>query len=74
MPRYITIGNMTIDTIMSPDGVCSPPQCGGACLYAAPASRLWDTDVGIVSVVSAHYPQAWLDALSIGGTDLRGIE
>jgi sugar/nucleoside kinase (ribokinase family) len=64
---------MTIDTIMSPGGVCSPPQCGGACLYAALGARLWDTDVGIVSIVSAHYPQEWLDDLASAGIDLSGI-
>ena len=73
MPRYITVGNFTIDNVILPDGQRLSRQCGGACLYAAMGIRLWCSDIGIVSIVSKTYPDAWLDALADARIDINGI-
>ena len=74
MPRYITVGNSTIDHVVLPDGRHMPRQCGGACLYAAMGIRLWCADVGIVSIIGANYPDVWIDALATAHIDVKGIK
>jgi sugar/nucleoside kinase (ribokinase family) len=73
MVRFVTVGNMTIDEILLPDGRSASSQCGGNCLYAAVGARLWSDSVGIVSLVGADFPAAWLDAVRAAGIDIRGI-
>ncbi len=73
MVKFVTVGNMTIDEILLPDGRTASSQCGGNCLYAAVGARIWSESVGIVSLVGADFPQAWLDAVRAAGIDIRGI-
>ncbi|HZQ09635.1 MAG TPA: carbohydrate kinase family protein [Anaerolineae bacterium] len=73
MPRYITLGNFTEDDVVLSNGQRMSRQCGGDCLYAAMGIRLWCNDVGIVSVISATYPQEWIDTLAAAQIDVRGI-
>jgi len=71
--KFVTVGNMTIDEILLPDGRSASSQCGGNCLYAAVGARIWSDSVGIVSLVGADFPRAWLDAVREAGIDTRGI-
>jgi sugar/nucleoside kinase (ribokinase family) len=73
MPRYISIGNLTIDRIVLPDGQEVSRQCGGDCLYAAVGIRVWGGGVGIVSVIGADYPAGWLQQLIESQIDVSGI-
>jgi sugar/nucleoside kinase (ribokinase family) len=74
MPRYIAVGGAAIDHIVLPDGQRMPPQCGGSAFYAAVGMRVWNPDVGVVSLVSSGYPQGWIDSLAEAGIDVRGIQ
>ncbi len=74
MPRYITLGNATIDHVITADGRDMPMQFGGDCIYAAMGIRLWCLDVGIVTIVGADYPQGWIESLSAAGMDVGGIK
>ncbi len=73
MVRFVTVGNMTIDEILLPDGRSASSQCGGNCLYAAVGARIWSDSVGIISLVGADFPAAWLDTVRAAGIDVRGI-
>jgi len=73
MVKFVTVGNMTIDEILLPDGRSASSQCGGNCLYAAVGARIWSKSVGIVSLVGADFPRAWLDAVREAGIDTQGI-
>jgi len=73
MVKFVTAGNMTIDEILLPDGRSASSQCGGNCLYAAVGARIWSESVGIISLVGADFPKAWLDAVSAAGIDIQGI-
>lgn len=73
MIDFFTIGNLTIDQVVSADGTKQSNVCGGDCLYSALGIRLWGGRVGIVSVVSEAYSPAWLDDLVVAGLDITGV-
>lgn len=73
MVKFVTVGNMTIDEILLPDGRSASSQCGGNCLYAAVGARIWSDSVGIVSLVGADFPSTWLNAVREAGIDTQGI-
>lgn len=73
MIRYLTIGDCSIDHIILSTGEVISPQFGGAPVYAAIGINIWRPSVGIVGVVSANYPQHWLDALNNAGINIAGI-
>jgi ribokinase len=71
--RYITVGNLTIDEILLPQGQYQNRQCGGNCLYAAVGAHIWSSDVGIVSLIGNDYPAEWLRTVEEAGIDISGI-
>lgn len=73
MPGYITIGDCSIDHIILPTGKVISPQFGGAPVYSAIGINIWQPSVGIVGVISANYPQQWLDTLNNAGINIAGI-
>ncbi len=73
MVKFVTVGNMTIDEILLPDGRSASSQCGGNCLYAAVGARIWSDSVGIVSLVGTDFPSTWLNAVREAGIDTQGI-
>ena len=72
-PRLAVFGNLILDDVVLPDGATRMGQPGGAALYVALAARLWQVEVGIVSVVGEDYPAPILDALTERGIDLEGV-
>ena len=73
MVKYVTVGNLTIDEILLPDGSRGSRQCGGNCLYAAVGARIWSDSVGIVSLAGTDFPREWLDRVRAAGIDIQGI-
>ncbi len=67
------LGNLILDDVVLPDGTTRMGQPGGAALYAALGARVWQVEVGIISVVGADYPAATLDTLTGRGIDLAGV-
>lgn len=71
--KYVTVGNLTIDEILLPQGRYRNRQCGGNCLYAAAGAHIWSSDVGIASLVGFDYPAKWLEIIEKAGIDISGI-
>jgi sugar/nucleoside kinase (ribokinase family) len=75
MVRFVFIGGITLDDIVSPTGQALLAQSGGNAVYSAIGARIWcDEALGIVSRVGSDYPQEYLDRLRAGGMDLSGAE
>ncbi len=72
-PDLAVFGNLILDDVVLPDGATRMAQPGGAALYVALGARLWQVDVGIVSVVGKDYPAAVLESLAGLGIDLGGV-
>jgi ribokinase len=76
MPRYITIGNITLDDVVLPDGTFIQGAFGGGSIYSAAGARIWSQTkggIGIVSKVGSDYPEANLESLRSFGIDTKGI-
>ena len=73
MVKYATVGNLTIDEVLLPDGSRGSHQCGGNCLYAAVGARIWSDSVGIVSLAGTDFPREWLSRVCASGIDIQGI-
>lgn len=75
MVRFVFIGGITLDYVVSPAGQAFLAQPGGNAVYSAIGARIWCEDpLGIVSRVGSDYPQEYLDRLCAGGIDLSGAE
>lgn len=82
MPDIVTVGWLTIDDIVLPDGTYQRGVVGGGALYSAVGARLWNDDVGVHSVtgeavfadVIARIRDAGLDAGGINAIPGRGLE
>ncbi len=72
-PKFLAVGNCTLDDVVTPDGQIAPRQLGGNAVYAAAGMRLWGARVTLVSVVGADFPRAWLDRLAEAGIDISAI-
>ncbi len=72
-PDLAILGNLILDDVVLPDGTTRMGQPGGAAIYAALGARLWEVDVGIVSVVGEDYPAPILETLAERGIDLEGV-
>jgi ribokinase len=72
-PDLAVLGNLILDDVVLPDGTTRMGQPGGAALYAALGARLWQVEVGIVSVVGEDYPREILDTIAGRSIDLAGV-
>lgn len=73
MLRYLLIGKIQRDYIISPDQKAHLNIPGGNLLYAAAGFSLWETDAGLVARVGEDFPQEWLESIAQLGFDTRGI-
>jgi sugar/nucleoside kinase (ribokinase family) len=60
-----TVGNVTVDDLVFPDGRTRMGVPGGNSVYAALGARVWGEPVGIVSVCGPDYPLGALAALGV---------
>ena len=72
-PDLAVLGNLILDDVVLADGTTRMAQPGGAAIYAALGARLWQVDVGIVSVVGEDYPSEVLETLTERGIELAGV-
>ena len=78
----VTIGWLTLDDIVLPDGTCQQNVVGGGALYSAIGARIWKELVGIHSAAGrAHIErirteiEAWgIDASGIAAIDGNGLQ
>ena len=73
MINFITIGGVTIDDTVSPNGQLIFGSAGGNSVYSAAGARLWSEGIGIVSRIGSDYPEENLRILTEGGLDVSGI-
>ena len=69
----ISVGNLTIDSILLPYRGPPTVTMGGSAVYASIAARLLDVTVSIISKVGADFPDGYLWQLKQYGIDLSGL-
>ena len=77
MVKYITIGNITLDDVVLPDGTFIKGAFGGGSIYSAAGARIWlnnNESIGIISKVGRDYPEENLETLRSFGFDTKGIK
>lgn len=76
MPKFITIGNITLDDVVLPDGTFLRGAFGGGSIYSAAGARIWCPEngaIGILSKIGKEYPQENIQTLQSFGFDVRGV-
>lgn len=73
MTDLVTIGWLTVDDIVLPDGTCQQGVLGGGALYSAIGAQIWIDDVGIHSVTGEKYLAGVVTDIAARGLDTTGI-
>jgi ribokinase len=73
VPELVTVGGLTVDHVISADGIVALNQAGGNGAYSAVGALQWVERVGLVSHAVATYPRPVLARLEAGGIDLSGV-
>jgi sugar/nucleoside kinase (ribokinase family) len=73
IPSIVLLGNLLVDDVVLGDGTTRMGQPGGSLLYNALGATLWNSRVGLVSVVGNDYPAWALERLQQRGVDLSGV-
>lgn len=73
MIDIVTIGWLTIDDIVLPNGRCHKQVLGGGALYSAIGARIWHDRVGIHSVTGEKYIKTVTKEISQCGLDVTGL-
>ena len=72
-PELVTVGGLTVDNVISSNGVVALGQVGGNAAYSAVGARCWRDRVGVVSIAASSYPRDTLDAFERNGISLDGV-
>jgi len=71
--RFLIIGQLRREFILTQAGKAFLDLQGGSLLYAASGASVWDNGIGLLSRVGENYPHEWLDEIESKGFDCRGI-
>ena len=71
--RYVIIGKLNRDFILTPEGSAYLDKPGGSLLYAAAGTGVWDSGIGLVGRVGEDFPQQWINQAKQAGFDTNGI-
>jgi sugar/nucleoside kinase (ribokinase family) len=71
--RYIIIGRLSRDYILTPEGKPYLDKPGGSLLYAATGAGIWESGIGLVGRVGEDYPQEWIEQAARAGFDTNGV-
>lgn len=69
----VSFGGVIVDNVVTAEGEVKRATLGGNAVYSAAGARLWLERVGIVGIVPANYPAAWIERLATSGIDTQGI-
>jgi len=72
-PELVTVGWLTIDDIVLPNGACERSIVGGGALYSAVGACIWNDRVGLHSVIGRPYRADVCDAIERYGLDTAGV-
>ncbi len=73
MVELVTVGELTLDHIVLPDGTVRSNVVGGGCLYSAIGAQIWDMNVGIHSVAGEVFFHRIIREIKDRGVDATGI-
>lgn len=73
MSDLVTVGWLTLDDIVLPNGTYDQDVPGGGALYAAIGAQIWNDRVGIHSVTGRPYLDGVRAALELHGFDTTGV-
>ncbi len=73
MLRYLIIGRLNRDYILTSEGKPYLDKPGGSLLYAAAGAAVWETGIGLVGRVGEDFPQDWIEQTERLGFDTQGI-
>lgn len=71
--RYLMIGRLSRDFILTPEGTAYLDKPGGSLLYAAIGAGIWENGIGLVGRTGEDYPQDWVEKAARANFDIRGI-
>jgi sugar/nucleoside kinase (ribokinase family) len=71
--RYLIIGRLSRDYILTPDGKAYLDKPGGSLFYAGVGAAVWENGIGLVARVGEDYPQEWIEQAAHLGFDIQGI-
>jgi hypothetical protein len=75
--KYLVLGQLNREFLITPDQKVHPDQLGGNLLYAAEGAGLWLDEhekLGLVARVGEDFPREWLDRIAARGYDIEGIK
>lgn len=72
--RYLVVGELTRNFVITPGKKVIEDQPGGSLLYSAAGVSIWETGIGLISIVGENYPQQWITEINHQGWDSRGIQ
>lgn len=70
---FYTIGPLSIDYLLTADGILHPAQLGGGAVYSAVGARFITDSVSIISTVNTTFPRHHLEDLQQFGISTQGI-
>ncbi|MEM6889416.1 MAG: PfkB family carbohydrate kinase [Pseudomonadota bacterium] len=73
IPDLVAVGGLTVDNVVSAEGIVALAQAGGNGAYSAVGALNWVDRVGLVSAAVESYPKATLARLETLGVDLAGV-
>jgi sugar/nucleoside kinase (ribokinase family) len=73
MVQLVTIGELTLDQIVLPDGTVKSNVIGGGSLFSAIGARIWDVSVGIHAITGGEFFRATIQNIAARGIDTTGI-
>lgn len=71
---FVTIGNFSIDNVVTAEGHVRLRKIGGNAIYSAIGANYWSENVGIATTIPLNYPDEWLQQLRSAGIDLAGVK
>lgn len=75
--KYLVLGQLNREFLITPDQKVHPDQLGGNLLYAAEGVGLWldeNEKLGLVARVGEDFPREWLERIAARGYDIEGIK
>jgi ribokinase len=72
-PALVTVGGLTVDSVIAADGAVALGRAGGNGAYSAVGALLWTDRVGLVSCAPTAYPADVLRRLRDAGVDTAGV-
>lgn len=72
-PRLVSLGRLTLDDVILPDGTRRPECVGGNSLYGTLAARLWEPSAQLVARVGHDLPERVWDQIRQAGLSPTGL-